>query len=280
MPTLYTRVAGVPARPAILALDFDGVLCDGMREYFEASWRAWRRIHPSTAATPPPGLFESFARVRPVVESGWEMPLVIMALLAGASDTALLERWQPAPLLAELGRSREEVAAAVDRVRDEWIADDESGWLDHHRFYPGVVEKIRPLVGGPTRPVVVTTKEGRFARRILARHGLELGDGDIYGKEAGGPKPTILRELAGATPEALWFVEDRLEALAAVTRVAELDGVELFLAAWGYNTPRDRDAARRDDRVALLTLAQFVGDFSGWRPDAGVADKADTAPRG
>lgn len=264
--------------PAILALDFDGVLCDGIREYFTASWRAWRRLRPSDAADPPPGLFESFARVRPVVESGWEMPLVIMALRSGAAETELLERWRPAPLLAELGLAREEVAAAVDRVRDEWIAHDEADWLDHHRFYPGIVEKIRSLVGGPTRPVVVTTKEGRFARRILARHGLELGEGTVYGKEAGRPKPAILRELAGAAPGALWFVEDRLEALAAVKRVPELDGVALFLAGWGYNTASDREAARRDDRIVALSLERFVGDFSGWTPRPRSATRPPLRP--
>ena len=62
-------------------------------------------------------------------------------------------------------------------------------------------------------------------------------------------------------------------------RVPELDGVALFLAAWGYNTVPDREAARRDDRVTLLTLAQFVGDFSGWSPSDGAADKASIAPR-
>src|SRR5439155_631988 len=109
MPPLYTRVTAVPERvPAILALDFDGVLCDGMREYFTAAWRAWRRLRPSIALDPPSGLFERFARVRPVVESGWEMPLVIMALLAGASESELLERWRPAPLRrpARSGSSR------------------------------------------------------------------------------------------------------------------------------------------------------------------------------
>jgi len=270
----------VPERPpAILALDFDGVLCDGMREYFAASWRAWRRLRPAVEPDPPPGLFESFARVRPVVESGWEMPLVIMGLLAGVAETELLERWRPGPLLAELGLAREEVAAAVDRVRDEWIAHDEADWLDHHHFYPGIVEKIRSLVGGPTRPVIVTTKEGRFARRILARHGLELGDRDVYGKEARRPKPAILRELADATLGTLWFVEDRLEALVAVKRVPELDGVALFLAGWGYNTASDREAARRDDRIVSLSLERFVGDFSGWTPRPQAGDMASTSPQ-
>src|SRR5438477_7794640 len=101
MPPLYTRVTAVPERvPAILALDFDGVICDGMREYFAAAWRAWRRLRPSVAPNPPPGLLEGFARVRPLIESGWEMPLVIHALLSGASADDLLGSWRPAPLLA------------------------------------------------------------------------------------------------------------------------------------------------------------------------------------
>src|SRR5256885_9623442 len=96
MPPLYPRVTAVPERvPAILALDFDGVLCDGMREYFTAAWRAWRRLRPSIALDPPSSLFERFARVRPVVESGWEMPLVILALLAAGPATPPVQRLQP-----------------------------------------------------------------------------------------------------------------------------------------------------------------------------------------
>ena len=57
--------------PAILALDFDGVLCDGIREYFESAWRTYRRLRPGTPPAPPRGLVERFARLRPLVESGW-----------------------------------------------------------------------------------------------------------------------------------------------------------------------------------------------------------------
>ena len=35
------------AIPNILALDFDGVLCDGMREYFETSRRTYMKIWPT-----------------------------------------------------------------------------------------------------------------------------------------------------------------------------------------------------------------------------------------
>jgi phosphoglycolate phosphatase-like HAD superfamily hydrolase len=257
----------VPASPpAILALDFDGVLCDGMPEYFGAAWRAWRRLQPSVAPEPPSGLFDRFARVRPVVEGGWEMPLVIMALLSGASETEILERWRPDALLGTLGRARDEITAMLDGVRDEWIAADEADWLDHHRFYPGAIPRLRRLTGGPTRVVIVTTKEGRFARQLLMRQGLDLGVENVYGKEAARPKPVILRELseAGSAARGLWFVEDRLKTLDAVKRTSGLDDVGLFLAAWGYNTARDREAARRDGRVVLLSLERFAGDFEDW----------------
>ena len=251
--------------PAILALDFDGVLCDGMAEYFGSAWRAWRRLRPSGAPDPPPGLAERFAQVRPVVEHGWEMPLLIMALLAGVSETEILERWRPDALLDELHQSRRDVAAVLDGVRDEWIAADEADWLDHHRFYPGTSERLRRLADGPTRVVVITTKEGRFARKLLTRQGVDLGGANVYGKETDRPKPAILTELAAPGSSAgLWFVEDRLKTLQAVKGSPGLENVGLFLAGWGYNTPRDREVARGDDRVVLLALEQFARDFPDW----------------
>jgi phosphoglycolate phosphatase-like HAD superfamily hydrolase len=206
--------------------------------------------------------------VRPVVEHGWEMPLLITALLSGVSETEILERWRPDALLDELRHSRREVAAVLDTVRDEWIAADEADWLDQHRFYPGTIERLRRLADGPTRVVVITTKEGRFARKLLTRQGVDLGVANVYGKEADRPKPAILTELAAPRFPArrLWFVEDRLKTLEAVKGTPGLDDVDLFLAGWGYNTPRDREAARRDDRVVLLSLERFAREFPEWIP--------------
>jgi phosphoglycolate phosphatase-like HAD superfamily hydrolase len=264
MDSLYTTT------PAILALDFDGVLCDGMREYFESSWRAYRGLRPAVAAVPPAGLFERFARLRPLVESGWEMPALVHALLAGASDQTLCAAWRPETWLADLGVTREAVAAELDRVRDAWIADDERGWLDSHGFYPGVIERLRALAGTPVRWFVITTKEGRFARTLLERQGVAPGPAQVFGKEARRPKRAILRELLGrwsaGDAGALWFVEDRLKTLEEAKADRALDGARLFLAAWGYNTPDERESARRDDRIVLLALEQFAADFPAWVP--------------
>ena len=55
-------------RPDILALDFDGVLCEGTHEYFETSRRTHARVWPDR-----PGVAESvfpdFRDLRPVIET-------------------------------------------------------------------------------------------------------------------------------------------------------------------------------------------------------------------
>src|SRR5256885_13397358 len=80
--------------PRILALDFDGVVCDGRPEYFETAWQAY------VAAWPAPALTSSrtariaarFSALRPLIESGWEMPLLGHPLLARVGDQALEDR--------------------------------------------------------------------------------------------------------------------------------------------------------------------------------------------
>ena len=85
--------------PAILALDFDGVVCDGRPEYFETAWQAYVAAWPGPLTTArPAAVAERFGALRPLIESGWEMPLLVHALLAGVDAGALASRpaWRQA----------------------------------------------------------------------------------------------------------------------------------------------------------------------------------------
>src|SRR2546425_343115 len=142
-----------------------------MREYFESAWRAYRRLRPGAPPRPPAGLFARFARLRPLVESGWEMPVLIHALRAGASRASRLRDWRPDAWLADLAATREAVGAALDRVRDEWIAHDETGWLASPAFYPGVIERPRRAAGGynTADDRATARNDGRIVLLTLAR---------------------------------------------------------------------------------------------------------------
>lgn len=264
--TLKTMTA---SSPTILALDFDGVICDGLIEYFEVAWRTYSEIWSSANDTPPDDLALRFYRLRPVIETGWEMPVLIKALIDGIPDENILHQWAsiaPQLLLDDKLQARE-IAAKLDQQRDEWITTDLGGWLSLHRFYPGVVEKIKLTLESGVKLYIVTTKEGRFVQQLLQQEGVNLPPEAIFGKEVKRPKYEILGELiqlAGDQLVSLWFVEDRLKTLQLVQQQADLENVKLFLADWGYNTQAEREAAQNDPRIQLLSLSHFAKDFSAW----------------
>jgi phosphoglycolate phosphatase-like HAD superfamily hydrolase len=254
------------ANPTILALDFDGVICDGLREYFQTAWKAYSQIWQD--ATPRQDLAPQFYRLRPVVETGWEMPVLIRALVLGVEETEILQNWATIAIQITTRDHVEalQISRLVDDIRDRQIASDLEGWLSEHRFYPGVLQRLAEVLDSPIQTVIISTKEGRFIQQLLRQQGIQLTDDQVYGKEVKCPKSQILRELTeknGNVP--IWFIEDRLKTLQGIEHYADLENVTLFLADWGYNTDRDRQSIQENDRIHLLSLQQFSQAFSTWQ---------------
>jgi phosphoglycolate phosphatase-like HAD superfamily hydrolase len=257
----------MPVSPNVLALDFDGVICDGLKEYFQTAWKAYTQIWQVEAA-PDGTIAPAFYRLRPVIETGWEMPVLIRALVMGVEEEKIFQDWVTiaARIVADDNLKPLEISTAVDGIRDHLIATDLEGWLAEHQFYPGVINRLQTFLNSTTDFFIISTKEGRFIKQLLQQQGIELSDSQIYGKESKRPKPQILTELKQTYGETawIWFVEDRLKTLQAVEKQATLEKVELFLADWGYNTGAEREEAGNSDRVHLLSLEQFGQSFAQW----------------
>ena len=255
--------------PQIIALDFDGVICDGLIEYFAVAWRTYCQVWQPEDTTPAEGLAQQFYPLRAVIETGWEMPVLIKALVEGIPSTQIYQNWGDIVqnLVQADNLKASEIGTALDKNRDEWIATDLDGWLDLHQFYPGVVAKIQAAIANQIKVYIITTKEGRFAQKLLHKAGLDLEKEVIFGKEVKRPKYETLRELItthAIAPEALWFVEDRLKTLQIVNKQIDLQAVRLYLADWGYNTPQEREIAQNHPQIQLISLSQFTQDFSNW----------------
>ncbi len=255
--------------PTILALDFDGVICNGLIEYFDVAWLTYCHIWSQNNQTPPDDLASKFYRVRPVIETGWEMPILIKALVEGIAEEKIFQEWESIAqeFLTKDNLKAAELSTGLDRVRDEWITRDLDGWLGLHRFYPGIIEKIKATIVSTVKLYIISTKEGRFVQQLIEKEGVKLQREMIFGKEVKRPKYEILRQLiqeANISPDSVWFVEDRLKTLQLVQQQPDLENVKLFLADWGYNTPADKVTAQNDPRIQLLSLSQFAGDFSNW----------------
>jgi phosphoglycolate phosphatase-like HAD superfamily hydrolase len=248
----------VPSGP-LLVFDFDGVLIDGMAEYWWSARLAVLRLDPGAAV--PEQAPDGFARLRPFIHKGWEM--VLMAAELGRStvplpstpaayDAALpaaLERWGWEPI---------QLQNALEEVRRQAIATDRERWLALHRPYPGVAERLGALEAEGADWAVLTTKGGAFAAELLAAHG--LAPLRLFGHEAGS-KPAVLLQLL-ALDRPLWFIEDRRATLEVVRSTAGLEAVRCFLVSWGYLRPEDRSDLPAG--ITLLEPSRFAEPLAGW----------------
>jgi len=255
------------ASPQLLALDFDGVICDGLIEYFQTAWRAYCLLFKPESDRPPEGLAEKFYPLRPVIETGWEMPVLVRSLVAGDRSEKIVANWpqMALPYLEAAGLEKSQSVGALDGVRDRWIQADLPSWLALHRFYPGMIERLRELLATDLPLYIVSTKEGRFIKALLEQSGVDFPAERIFGKEVKRPKYETLRLLKEQhSVSRIWFVEDRLPALTQVKQQNDLTEVQLFLADWGYNLEPDRETVRQDARIHLLSLEQIVQPFDQW----------------
>ncbi|CAH9140404.1 unnamed protein product [Cuscuta epithymum] len=230
----------------LYALDFDGVLCDSCGESSLSAVKAARVRWPSL-----------FKTVDPLSEDWIVDHMHIVA--DGLTVDDILENWREIkPLITE--EWNENVDDLIDlfgKVRDAWMDNDMDTWIGSNRFYPGVADALK---FASSKIYIVTTKQSRFAYSLLRElAGVTIAPGMIYGLGTG-PKVKVLKELQ-EMPEnkglTLHFVEDRLATLKNVIKEPELDGWNLYLGDWGYNTPKEREEAAQISRIHLLELSDF-----------------------
>ena len=248
----------------LLALDFDGVICDGLLEYFDSTNRAYQQIWRSPADDQ---LAPAFYRLRPVIETGWEMPILLRALVLGVEEEEILQNWHEIALkiVDSEGLEKSAVVQQLDGVRDIQIKQNLDAWLKLHRFYPGILANLQQIIDSTVELYIVTTKEGRFVKQLLQQQGVNLPRERIIGKESKRPKYETLRILRDRHQSSagirMAFVEDRLKALQQVAEQPDLDFVHLYLADWGYNLEGDCNLAQADAKIQLLSLKEFSQEF-------------------
>lgn len=280
-----SAAGGSGGKKRVVALDFDGVVCDSVGESSLSAFRAaaiqWPEVFATEAAeAAKPRLVEQMRAVRPVVETGYENIVQIRCLYEGGDGDAtvdeMLRTWHGpdgmlASSMARWGLDREPLVELFGRVRDEWIAADLRGWLAPNRIYPGVAEGVKAAIARGDEVYVVTTKQARFTAALLKdMAGIDLPADRIHSTTVSGePKSRVLARLAEAHPglDDYLFVEDKLSTLdkALVAPETAQGPWRLFLVDWGYNTPEERRAADDNPRIELVGVERFGALMGGAR---------------
>ena len=243
----------------VLALDFDGVVCDSLREVFATALATYEAMEPESAL---------LARMRSRHSKGRWHELELIDDPVMASFESMMPLGNRAEDFGVSLRAMDNFLELTDQgaydtfyrtIDAEWMttfhrrfyeqrdiarAFDTHGWLDLHAPYSIFLELLRRRAG-EVRIALATAKDGRSAELLLDH----LSVGDLFApelvldKETGVSKTThltVLHERLDVPFEEITFVDDKLNHLETVAPL----GVRSVLAGWGFNTPREHDLAR------------------------------------
>ncbi len=235
-----------------LALDFDGVFWDSVGECYVTAQRAWRELFGAEL----PECEQGFRSGRWMARVGSDFgKLLSLAARDSQADLGGYSCTDWEALLFPQGPQFEQV---FYRQREQARQSDLAGWAALQGPYPGFLEEFPALHAHFGQPAIATTKDADSVRQLIAPLGLDLL---VLGREFSTDKRVQIRHLAadwGVEPSAITFLDDLLDNL----RPVQETGARVALAAWGYNTPDEREQARREG-IPVLELGGVARALCG-----------------
>ena len=253
----------------LLVLDFDGVIVDGIKEYWSSSRQTCLNILSakekeiiSFASEIP----KAFKAIRPWVHHGWEM--VILAAecsnktsqlnLKGLQNFSKNYQIECSLALEKWGWTPSQLQEALNQTRREAISNNFNQWLNYHHPFSLVIQHLKTLEKEDIEFAVLTTKSIEFTKKLLDC--FDLQPKLVFGHESGS-KVDVLNELLQKRI-IRGFIEDRRKTLEKVLEDPKLNSIPCYLASWGYLKPQDRKNLPLD--IKLIDL-EILGDpISSW----------------
>ncbi len=251
----------------LLVFDFDGVIIDGMSEYWWSSKAACidligQHLKSDLLEEEIP---EAFRSLRPWIHHGWEMVVIAAEILCPHNQSQLdikafsedysarikqtLSSWNWKPT---------ELQHALENVRRNALLSDRKTWISRHRPFPKVIERLSLFEEEGIDWAILTTKSAEFTSELMQC--FQLHANHLHGHESGS-KVDVLLELASEF-SLLGFVEDRLSTLESVIATPKLSFLPCYLASWGYLKPADHISLPHG--VHLLNPETLAAPLASW----------------
>ncbi len=232
----------------LLLFDFDGVIVDGINEYWHSSLLACDKFLNSTTIPIDETVYKTvsntFKEIRPWVKYGWEMVLIVHEIIK--TENPLNENNQKnfinqynqncQKILQDNFWVAEDLQKYLDDSRKYQIDKDFEMWVNLHNPFYEVIDFIGKLKKHKIQTGIITTKGGLFALKILNK--LNIFPEFIFGYESG-TKIEITEELSKKY-EIIGFIEDRRKTLIEIKTNNDTKNIPCFLANWGYLKKTDR----------------------------------------
>ncbi|OUL30733.1 HAD family hydrolase [Nostoc sp. 106C] len=241
----------------VIALDFDGLICNGLKECILVSWNGYDGKDVSDFSAQgleaiPVEFCERFKHCRNFAKhlGHFAVPLFDYTTpIATQEDFEAVYQSINSDVIDEFTKN---VTAYRHKVRRE----KEAEWLSSHTLYPGM-ETFLTTIDLPV--YIVTAKDGDSVMKILSSAGIQFDESQIFGEQ----KMKIeafrkITDLSGIPPHELHFFDDNI--LNVVE--AQKAGYSAYWATWGYNAP-DHIHIAKENSVSSITLSEFLKNHLG-----------------
>ena len=247
----------------VFLFDFDGVIVDGMNEYWHSSLLACEKFLNSTNIKVDQKLYEkvpdTFREIRPLVKYGWEMVLIVHEIIKNDNplnnsnkDDFINEYHDNCQRILKYNCwLSEDLQKILDKSRVYQIEKDFEKWVSLHNPFTEVINFMEKLRKKGIKTGIITTKGEMFAEKILKE--LNIFPEFIFGYESG-TKMKIAKKLSQAY-EILGFIEDRKKTLLEIKQNPQTSHIPCFLADWGYLKGSDR--YNLNNEIKLLKLSNI-----------------------
>ena len=248
----------------LFLFDFDGVIVDGMREYWNSSLLACDKFLNSPNITIDQNLYRhvsnTFKDIRPWVKYGWEMVLIVHEIvkkenaLNDNNKNKFIEKYNQncQKILQYNSWIAKDLQKFLDESRKLQINQDFGMWVNLHNPFYEVLDFIERLKQNKIKTGIITTKGKTFAEKILKQ--LKITPDFIFGYESG--TKIEIASLLSKEYEIIGFIEDRRKTLIDIKQNVSTKSIPCFLAEWGYLKKSDRNNLTKE--IKILKLKNLV----------------------
>lgn len=220
----------------VLALDFDGVICNSIHECMEVAVNSYHGYEPGDGKWLDYSEFDTelsalFIKHRPFVRPAGEYWGLVNQIQVSGKEISF-EKFRE-----DVDSNRAEVETFRKRFfgnrellyrksTDSWLAKH-SGYTEFNQYWSDVSSRFKNYI--------VTAKNHKAVVRLLNYLGIEIAENNIYSSDMKISKSEAIRRIAdleSCSCSDIVFVDDNERHLIDVMKT----GAECRLALWGYNT--------------------------------------------
>jgi phosphoglycolate phosphatase-like HAD superfamily hydrolase len=235
----------------IIALDFDGVICDSINECLLVSYHAFygkSKIDKIDFSDIQEDLVNDFKKNRYIVGPAKDFYFLWKSIIEYRKSSK--EVINTFVKLKKLEANHElPYAKRFYLLRDQLKKKYYSEWVSLNPFYHEI-KNLLIKIKDRHNLFIVTAKDTDSVSDLLQANNVDIKREQIYGREINIDKRYLFRKMIntrGLSQKDIIFIDDNISNLIDVNEI----GISGFLATWGYNSDYDKNEAKKNDIIPI-----------------------------